>query len=72
MVDMDKMRRSAGRDGNDIDEISDMLADIDNASGVEFTDWELEFIESITDQLSEGRTLTELQLESLQEIWNKV
>ncbi len=67
MVDMDKMRRVV-----DIDDTLEMISDIEQSSGVEFSDWEAEFIESIGEQLGTGRALAEDQHEKLREIWNKV
>lgn len=52
------------------------LEDIDEATGViggiELNDWEAEFIESITDQIDDGRSPTHKQAASLEQIWGKV
>ena len=36
------------------------------------TDWEVDFIASISDQLDAGRDLSERQMEILERIWEKV
>ncbi len=74
MVDMDKMR-GKHRASPANEKVLEMLADIDVATGVsdfELSNWEEEFIESITEQIDDGRTLTSPQLESLEGIWNKI
>lgn len=73
MVDMDKMR---GKRDPSIEAAIEMLSDIEDANGVSggitLNQWEEEFIESVTDRLSEGRKLTETQMDKLVEIWEKV
>lgn len=36
------------------------------------SDWEREFIDSLSHQLAKGRALSERQAERLDEIWNRV
>ncbi len=53
-----------------------MLEDIDSSSrcqnGIELSDWEEEFIESIQSRVDEGRGLSDRQLECLKKIWDRV
>ncbi|AEJ01217.1 hypothetical protein Nit79A3_1385 [Nitrosomonas sp. Is79A3] len=35
-------------------------------------DWECDFIDSIRNQIDEGRNLSERQIEKLEDIWEKV
>jgi hypothetical protein len=39
--------------------------------GLVLSEWEEDFIESIQNQLSDGRRLTPRQIEKLEEIWDK-
>lgn len=73
MVDMDKMR-GKHRASPMNEKALEMLTDIDEALGIffELSGWEEEFIESITEQIDDGRTLTEAQLDKLEQIWNKI
>ena len=52
------------------------IEDIREADGVEggikLNDWEEEFVESIEERLSEGKTLTEAQAEKLEQIWGRI
>ncbi len=55
----------------------EMLDDIDIAvsvqtGGITLSEWEEEFVESISNQLDEGRTLTDSQYEKLNQIWDRV
>lgn len=36
------------------------------------SDWECEFIDSISNQIDEGRDLSEAQIDKLEEIWETV
>lgn len=53
------------------DEIQSMLDDCEKRSE-KMSDWECEFIDSISDQLGRGRGLTEKQEQILERIWEKV
>ena len=53
------------------DEIQSMLDDCEKRSE-KMSDWECEFIDSISDQLGRGRGLTEKQEHILERIWEKV
>lgn len=59
--------------------IEQMLDDCESAKtvpeangGPGFTDWELEFLESLRDQVDDGRTLSQRQMSKLEDLWNKV
>lgn len=39
--------------------------------GLELNEWEEGFVASVTDQLDNGRGLSEKQMEKLREIWDK-
>ena len=56
---------------SDLDEIQSMLDDCEKRSE-KLSDWEIEFIDSISNQLGRGRGLTEKQEQTLERIWNKV
>lgn len=49
-----------------LDELDDLLA-VDGG----LSDWELEFVESVHDQVQDGRELTDRQIEKIGEIWDK-
>lgn len=53
-----------------------MIEDIRDATGIiggiELSQWEEEFVDSIEERLSDGESLTEAQGEKLEEIWNRV
>ncbi len=53
------------------DEIQTMLDDCEKRSE-KLSDWECEFIDSISDQLGRGRGLSEKQEQILERIWEKV
>lgn len=40
-------------------------------AGVEYSDWEMDFLQDIADQYLENGTLTDKQLDILQKLWNK-
>jgi hypothetical protein len=48
------------------------IRNAENDGALELTEWEAEFVESIDDQLTDGKTLTEPQDESLHGIWRKI
>lgn len=57
----------------------ELLDDCENVASVSqdnggpgFSQWELEFLESISEWLDAGRSLTDPQAEKLQQIWNKI
>lgn len=77
MVDMDKMRaKHRDRSNPEVERALQMLEDIGEADGVmggiKLSDWESEFIDSVTTRLESGRALSEAQLESLEKIWNRI
>lgn len=56
-----------------------ILEDIENVAGVPkenggpgYSKWEMDFIESISEQLNEGRKLSEKQEEKLRELWAEI
>jgi len=56
----------------------EMLEELETATsvaprngGLELSQWEADFINSITEQLDDGYNLTERQIEKLTEIWDK-
>lgn len=55
---------------------SEMVIDIQAADGVSggirLTEWESEFVDSIQDQLNDGKSLTDRQLKKLESIWDRV
>lgn len=53
------------------DEHADMIADCERWSE-KLTDWELQFIDSISRQVAQGRALTEKQAEKLDAVWERV
>lgn len=53
------------------DEIQQMLEDVEKQCHL-LTDWECEFIDSISYQLGKGRGLSDKQDETLEKIWNRV
>lgn len=53
------------------DEIQTMLDDCEKRSE-KLSNWECEFIDSISDQLGRGRGLSEKQEQILERIWEKV
>jgi hypothetical protein len=73
MVDMNKMRGK--QDANKKrakDMLEEIMSDVGSSGGVELNDWEESFLESITDQLDKGYKLSDLQMEKLEEIWEKL
>ena len=54
---------------NTDDEISQMIGDCENRSE-RLSDWELKFIDSISNQILGGKRLTEKQAEKLETVWN--
>mgnify|MGYP003442239273 FL=1 len=55
----------------DKDEAFEQIGDCENRSE-KLSDWELEFIDSISHQLTRTGSLSEKQIEILDRIWNKV
>lgn len=53
------------------DEISQMIADCE-ARESRLSEWERGFIDSISKQVDQGRSLTEKQDETLNKIWDRV
>jgi hypothetical protein len=53
------------------DEYLQLIEDCENRSE-KLSDWELGFIDSLGRQIEEGRMPTGLQIEKLDEIWNRV
>ena len=53
------------------DEHQQMVTDCENRES-KLTDWEREFIDSLGDQLSAGRRLSEKQVEALDKIWERI
>ncbi len=53
---------------------NDPLNMVEDCEGNEsmLSDWECEFIDSIRNQIDEGRDLSERQIEKLEDIWKKV
>ena len=57
------------------DDVERAMSEIEDAISLddgEFTDWELEFIDSVRDGYEQYGRLTEKQLEVLEKIWDKV
>lgn len=61
------------------DDIRQMISDCSNVwrvpvenGGPGFSKWELDFLESITDQFSERGSLTKKQIDKLKNIWDKI
>lgn len=55
----------------------EMLEDVRSAAkaksgGIELSEWELEFIESVGRHLNRGHKLTEAQVKKLEEIWDRI
>jgi len=54
----------------------EMVDDIRSAegcvNGIELTQWEEEFMESIEERLDERRRITEKQLKKLEDIWDRI
>ena len=57
---------------SDKEMLEDIQSSVGCVNGIELSQWEQEFIESIEEQLDEGRTLTEKQHDKLAEIWDRV
>lgn len=55
----------------DYDEVLEQIGDCENRSE-KLSDWELQFIDSISQQLSKTGSLSSKQLETLDKIWEKV
>lgn len=55
----------------DQEEILEQIGDCENRSE-KLSDWELNFIDSISQQLTRTGSLSEKQIEILDRIWNKV
>lgn len=55
----------------DYDEVLEQIGDCENRSE-KLSDWELQFIDSIGQQLSKTGSLSSKQLETLDKIWEKV
>lgn len=55
----------------DYDEVLEQIGDCENRSG-KLSDWELQFIDSVSQQLSKTGSLSSKQLETLDKIWEKV
>lgn len=55
----------------DRDEHAQMIEDCENRES-KLSDWERSFIDSISKQMADGRTLTEKQAERLDAIWERV
>ena len=77
MVDMDKMRaKHRDRLNPEVERAIGMLGDISEADGVmggiKLSDWEAEFIESVTTRLDSGRALSEAQMDSLERMWDRI
>lgn len=53
----------------DCNDVKDITSE---RGGPGFSQWELEFLESVTDQFAERRTLTTAQEEKLGELWDKI
>lgn len=53
------------------DEHQQMVSDCENRES-KLTDWERTFIDSLSDQIANGRRLSEKQAERLDEIWERV
>lgn len=53
------------------DDIADMIEDCEKRESM-LSDWEREFIDSIGERLSRGRSLTTRQIETLESIWDRV
>jgi hypothetical protein len=63
----------------DDDQIMEMLSECDEVcdipearGGPGFNTWELEFLESLRDQMAGNRQLTAKQIEKLQELWDRI
>lgn len=54
-----------------MDEHQQMVDDCIKREG-KLSDWERQFIDSISDQLARGKSLTPRQDETLTNIWNKI
>jgi len=55
----------------DADRMAEELSDAIAIGDFEPSDWEAEFVDSITEQLADGKTLTETQVEKLTEVYEK-
>lgn len=55
----------------DYSEVLEQIGDCENRSE-KLSDWELQFIDSISQQLSKTGSLSSKQLETLDKIWEKV
>jgi hypothetical protein len=53
------------------DELQQMIEDCEKRES-RMNDWQRGFVDSISRQLAEGRTLTPKQDEALTEVWNQV
>ena len=53
------------------DEHQQMIADCESRES-KLTDWERTFVDSLADQLADGRRLSEKQAETLDRIWDRV
>ncbi len=59
----------------ELEEIDDVLSECQSAleaSNCPFSDWERDFIESVTDQFDRKGSLSEKQRETLKKIWEKI
>lgn len=40
--------------------------------GPGFNDWEVQFVESVSEQFDDGRILTDKQIDKLETLWNRI
>ena len=55
----------------DEDEALEMIADCEDRES-QLTEWEADFLESISDYIDNGNRLSEKQIEALTSIWGRV
>jgi len=55
----------------ELDEILGLLDDLDDPGSVYLNDWEVNFIDSIMEQIDDGHGLTTTQIDKLKEIHEK-
>jgi hypothetical protein len=72
MEDILKVKPTSSRSRHmDEDDVLAMIEDCENSES-ELTEWEADFIESISDQIGRGLSITAKQVDKLDSIWQRV
>jgi len=53
------------------DMVTELQEHIDETDGMDYTSWEIDFVQSMTELVDDGREFTEVQIQKIEEIYEQ-